>query len=158
MAGYHQEGVRLYTDGSGDRQKFGAWAWALYHDGLLCDYQSRGAYPVTVNQMELMGAIMALQGAGFDECEVWSDSQYLVHGAMKHIHKWRKRGWITVSGKPVKNLELWVRLGALIDRYQPQFRWVKGHSGVPGNEWCDFLASRRRKHAIATTPKVLGAG
>ena len=43
---------------------------------------------------------------------------------------------------PVKNAELWQRLDALRSLHHVEWRWVKGHSGDPGNERADALANR----------------
>ena len=45
--------------------------------------------------------------------------------------------------KPVKNVELWQRLEKAISHHKVSWEWVKGHSGVPGNERADELAPRR---------------
>jgi ribonuclease HI len=149
----HKVGLRLYTDGSSDRNKFGGYAWAFYDGPLLMAYKSAGGYPVTNNQMELMGAISGLEALQIEGLEVWTDSLYLASGARKHIKKWRRNGWVTATNAPVKNVELWQRLAHLIDRYDPTWNWCKGHSGIIGNEFVDLLAGRRRKGIIAATPK-----
>ena len=48
------------------------------------------------------------------------------------------------DNKPVKNVELWQRLDALVNTggHRIEWRWVKGHSGDPGNERADALANR----------------
>ena len=58
------------------------------------------------------------------------------------IHNWKKRGWRTSDGKPVKNVELWQRLDGLVQQHQVAWHWVKGHAGDPGNERADELANR----------------
>ncbi len=54
---------------------------------------------------------------------------------------WKARGWRTASRKPVKNQDLWEQLDALVADHDLEWHWVKGHSGVPGNERCDQLAN-----------------
>jgi ribonuclease HI len=51
--------------------------------------------------------------------------------------------------QPVKNVELWQRLDALVSNggHRIDWRWVKGHSGDPGNERADDLANRGVEHA-----------
>jgi len=53
---------------------------------------------------------------------------------------WIRRGWKTAGGAPVKNRDLWERLHQAAARHQVDWRWVKGHSGDPGNERVDQLA------------------
>ena len=43
--------------------------------------------------------------------------------------------------KPVKNKDLWQQLDSLSQQHQINWRWVKGHSGDPGNERADQLAN-----------------
>jgi len=44
--------------------------------------------------------------------------------------------------KPVKNVELWQRLDAVVQLNDVSWQWVKGHSGHDGNEYADMLANR----------------
>jgi ribonuclease HI len=53
-----------------------------------------------------------------------------------------KRHWKNSQGKPVKNAELWQRLHQATQQHDIEWRWVKGHSGDPGNERADQLANR----------------
>ena len=41
----------------------------------------------------------------------------------------------------MKNQDLWERLDQLAAGHRIEWRWVKGHSGVPGNERADQLAN-----------------
>jgi ribonuclease HI len=41
----------------------------------------------------------------------------------------------------VKNQDLWEELDRLAAGHKIEWRWVKGHSGVPGNERVDRLAN-----------------
>ena len=58
---------------------------------------------------------------------------------------WRRSGKgggrKTADRKPRKNQELWGRLDAIASRHEIEWHWVKGHSGVPGNERVDRLAN-----------------
>jgi len=55
---------------------------------------------------------------------------------------WIRRGWKTAGNKAVKNADLWRRLAQLAGEHDVDWRWVKGHAGVPGNERADALANR----------------
>ena len=57
------------------------------------------------------------------------------------MKNWKARGWKTADRKPVKNQDLWEQLDALAAEHKIEWRWVKGHSGVPGNERVDQLAN-----------------
>jgi ribonuclease HI len=73
---------------------------------------------------------------------IYTDSSYVKDGITSWIKGWKARGWRTADGKPVKNIELWQRLDTLNAGHKVQWRWVKGHSGDPGNERADRLANR----------------
>ena len=70
-----------------------------------------------------------------------TDSSYLKNGITQWLAGWKRNGWKTADKKPVKNIELWQALDALVSQYQIEWRWVKGHSGHPGNEMADHLAN-----------------
>ena len=76
-------------------------------------------------------------------CEViiTTDSNYVKDGITKWIHNWKLKGWKTANRKSVKNKELWIKLNQLTEKHQTTWKWVKGHSGHPGNERADQLAN-----------------
>jgi ribonuclease HI len=71
-----------------------------------------------------------------------SDSTYVLKGIQEWLPAWKKRNWKTASKKPVKNVDLWQKLDALIDSHEIDWQWVKGHSGHRENEIADQLANR----------------
>ena len=132
----------VYCDGASRKDGRGGWGYVLYENDVEGRARCGGEHGTTNNRMELKGAIMALrslpQGA---RVTVYSDSQYVVNGILDHMDVWLMLGWQTSSGKPVKNADLWEILGYLdVDR-KVDWKWVKGHSGVPGNERADRLAT-----------------
>ena len=42
----------------------------------------------------------------------------------------------------MKNIELWQKLDQLVSTHDIEWKWVKGHTGEPGNEKADELANR----------------
>ena len=89
-----------------------------------------------------MAAIRGLEGIeGYSQVGLYTDSQYVCKGITEWIEKWKLTGWKTASGKPVKNSELWKDLDAVCKRYTVEWRWVRGHTGNPGNERADALAN-----------------
>jgi ribonuclease HI len=97
----------------------------------------------TNNRMELMGAIIALSQLK-EPCDVdlYSDSQYLSKGITEWLPAWKARGWKTASKKPVQNQDLWQQIDRLNQVHKIQWKWVRGHTGHPENERCDFLANQ----------------
>ena len=73
--------------------------------------------------------------------QIWTDSSYVKNGITTWIHGWKKKGWKTAAGKPVKNQDLWMELDQLRVGREVDWQWVKGHSGHPGNEMADALAN-----------------
>jgi ribonuclease HI len=72
---------------------------------------SGGLSSVTSNQLDLLGAIAALESlpAGISVA-VHTGSDYLRNGARSWLPGWKQRGWKTKEGQPVQNRELWERL------------------------------------------------
>ena len=87
----------------------------------------------TNNRMELQAAIAALEALKFpSRVQLYTDSIYVRDGITKWIDGWRRNGWRTAAKKPVKNVELWQRLDAAVQRHDVEWHWVKGHAGHPG--------------------------
>ena len=133
--------VEIHTDGSclGNPGP-GGWAAVLRYQGREREL-SGGEALTTNNRMELMGAIMALEGLS-EPCQIvlHTDSQYVRQGITEWMANWVRRNWKTSGGDPVKNRDLWERLHAANQRHKVDWRWVKGHSGNPDNERVDVLA------------------
>jgi ribonuclease HI len=72
---------------------------------------------------------------------VYTDSEYVRRGVTEWMKAWKARDWKTADRKPVKNRDLWELLDVQAARHDIDWRWVKGHSGVPGNERVDQLAN-----------------
>jgi ribonuclease HI len=75
---------------------------------------------------------------------LYLDSQYVRMGITEWIRGWKAKGWRTSTKQPVKNVELWQKLDKLVAEggHEIEWRWVKGHSGDPGNERADMLANK----------------
>lgn len=134
--------VEIYTDGA-CRGNPGPGGW-----GVLMLYGERrkelcGGEPETTNnRMELIAAIRGLSALKQpSDVVVYTDSQYVRRGIGEWLANWKARGWRTAARKPVKNVDLWKQLDELAGRHEVEWRWVKGHSGDPGNERADELAN-----------------
>ena len=136
-----KESVVIYTDGacSGDPGP-GGWGSVLLYRGHRREL-SGGEAETTNNRMEMMAVIQALETLS-RPCDIvlHTDSTYVMKGMTEWLEQWKNRGWRTASKAPVKNVELWQRLEKSIERHNVEWRWVKGHSGVPENERADELA------------------
>ena len=140
--------VVIYSDGacSGNPGPggWGAVMIAGQHVKEIC-----GGEPATTNnRMELMAAIQALEALKKPcKVELHTDSTYVMKGISEWIFGWKKRGWKTADGKPVKNDDLWRRLDAARARHDVSWNWVKGHAGHELNERADALARKGLEQA-----------
>ncbi|MFT4288157.1 RNase H family protein [Nocardioides sp.] len=128
----------VYTDGSSTGGWGpGGWAWCVI-DGPNAGLSGMGGHTWTTNQrMELKAAwdaVRCLPGLLL----VVSDSTYVVNCfTQRWWDGWDRRGW-----HKVKNADLWRPFIAdfLARNGEVRFAWIKGHSGLAGNEEADRLA------------------
>ncbi len=137
--------VVIYTDGAckGNPGPGGWGAWLK--SGPTEKELFGGELNTTNNRMELTAVIEGL-AALKRPCKVilYLDSQYVRMGITEWIRGWKAKGWLTSTKQPVKNVELWQKLDKLVAEggHVIEWRWVKGHSGDPGNERADMLANK----------------
>jgi len=102
-----------------------------------------GERETTNNRMELTAAIEALNALnGSRMVTLHTDSKYVMEGVNSWMDGWKQRGWKTADKKPVKNQDLWQVLDEAVARHEISWKWVRGHTGVAGNEEADALANR----------------
>ncbi|MBI5629930.1 MAG: ribonuclease HI [Elusimicrobia bacterium] len=137
--------IAVFTDGAclGNPGP-GGWAAVVLHPrGQVRELGGRSAQ-TTNNRMELAAAIAAFRALKEETfpMTVYADSKYVILGITSWIASWKRRGWRTASGEGVLNRDLWQELDARVAAYRGPIAWeyVRGHSGVPGNERCDALA------------------
>ncbi len=118
--------VEIFTDGacSGNPGP-GGWA-ALIRNHEDERILSGGEPRTTNNRMEMTAAIEALESLPSPrKIRLATDSQYLRLGITEWINNWKKKGWLTSSKKPVKNLDLWQRLEQASARHEIEWKWVE---------------------------------
>jgi ribonuclease HI len=135
----------MYTDGACKGNPGpGGWGVLLTWGGTEKEMFG-GELATTNNRMEMMAVIEGLSALK-QPCSItlYIDSQYVLKGMTEWLKGWKSRGWLTASKEPVKNVDLWQRLDALVNTagHKIDWRWVKGHAGHPGNERADALANR----------------
>ena len=135
--------VEIYTDGA-CRGNPGPGGWAALLSFGDREKELAGAEAHTTNnRMELTAVIRALEALKRPvEARLFTDSEYVRRGITEWVIAWKARGWKTADRKPVKNQDLWEELDKLAALHKIEWRWVKGHSGVPGNERVDQLANQ----------------
>lgn len=136
--------IVIYIDGScPENPGHGGWGALVSQYGREEKFYG-GELNTTNNRMEMMAAIKILEKIGNTKKTILmvTDSQYLKNGITKWIKNWKRRGWKSSDGKPVKNRDLWERLDILCENLDISWTWVRGHSGHRENEMADALANR----------------
>jgi ribonuclease HI len=137
------EPVEIYVDGAcRGNPGPGGWGVVLRYRGHAKELYG-GEDTTTNNRMELMAAIRGLEALRRPaRVKMTTDSQYVKKGITEWLAQWKRRGWRTVSQQPVKNADLWRRLDEVASHHEITWHWVRGHSGLEGNERADALANR----------------
>jgi ribonuclease HI len=137
-----QTWVDLYSDGA-CKGNPGVGGW-----GVLLRFGSHekrlwgGEAETTNNRMELTAVIEGLRALTRGcPVRVHTDSQYVQKGIAEWLPGWKRKGWKTSAGQPVKNQDLWQALDSEAGRHQVEWHWVRGHAGHPENEEADRLAN-----------------
>ena len=144
--------VVIYTDGACKGNPGpGGWGAILTSAPGVEKEIFGGEMNTTNNRMELTAVIEALRALK-RPCAVtlFLDSEYVRRGITEWISGWKARGWRTAAKAPVKNVDLWQQLDALVatSGHKIDWRWVKGHAGDPGNERADGLANKGVERAL----------
>jgi ribonuclease HI len=134
--------VDIYTDGA-CRGNPGPGGWAALLLAGAREKEISGAQnPTTNNRMELVAVIAALEALKRpSQVRLYTDSQYVRRGITEWLAQWKARDWKTADRKPVKNQDLWQQLEQAAARHRIEWHWVRGHTGVVGNERADALAN-----------------
>lgn len=160
--------MTIYTDGSSRGNPGpGGWAAIILTDDEVVEL---GGWEdlTTNNRMELMGTIEGLRHINSRQqmadnlstvlevnrqqknkilsVEICTDSEYVKKGMTEWIQGWIKKGWKTSTKKDVLNKDLWEQLLHEETRLKNSgvaiaWKYVRGHSGVPGNERADTIAT-----------------
>lgn len=133
--------VEIYTDGSciGNPGP-GGWAGVfVFRDkrSNISGFENN----TTNNRMELMAAIESVRHTPEEIfATIYTDSTYVRNGITSWIKTWQQNNWRSVSGKAVKNQDLWMSLAEEVKGKHIEWVWVKGHSDCTNNNNADFVA------------------
>ena len=145
------EKIEVYTDGacSGNPGN-GGYAFIILKGEKEILKLSGSQENTTNNYMELKAIVRAIEHVISElgsiptknnmEVFIHSDSVYCINPVEKGwIKFWESNGWISRTGEPIKNLELWIKLNSLLKHRKFEFKFVKvkGHSGDRYNEMVD---------------------
>ncbi|HPK33718.1 MAG TPA: ribonuclease HI [Ottowia sp.] len=137
--------IEIYTDGA-CKGNPGPGGWGVLLRSAGHEKELFGGEPLTTNnRMELTAVIEALSALKRPcEVDLYLDSQYVRQSITEWIAGWKARGWRTSTKQPVKNVDLWQKLDALVSGggHRIHWHWVRGHAGHPENERADALANK----------------
>ena len=127
--------ILIWTDGA-CRKNPGPGGWAAIvvgADGGPAVELSGSAPETTNNRMEYQAAIEGLRSlAAASRVCIVTDSRLMLDSMTKWIHGWKRKGWKTAAGEPVKNQDLVQALEAEIARHHAvRWHWVRGHEVGP---------------------------
>jgi ribonuclease HI len=137
------EEITVYTDGSATnngKNNSLCGAGIFFGPDNPKNMALRIQHGPNTNQVgELAAVIAALQKTeNFMPLTIKSDSRYVINGLTKHLGEWEDNGWFGVDNKELFQAAAYQ---LRIRSAKTSFEWVKGHSGVPGNEAADQAAA-----------------
>jgi ribonuclease HI len=137
----------IFADGaSSGNPGPGGWGAVVATPNGMVRELGGGVRETTNNKMELTAVIRALEDVRTvpGDLAIYTDSVYVIRGITQWIWGWRKRDWKTAEGGDVANVDLWKALSAQVAarKLLGEITWgfVRGHSGIPGNERVDQIA------------------
>ena len=129
----------VFSDGSSKIGEDAGWASVLYINEnkpiIFYGHIPKG----TNNQGELIGLIcgaLLIKKAKLKSCCVWSDSQYSIGVLIKRWNAMENQDLVHLGRRMISKIKM-----SGIDL---SVKWVKGHSGVEGNELADKFAKYGR--------------
>lgn len=156
---------QLFTDGGSIEHRIASAACILTHPSLEQPIRAVSFLGLgTNNEAELFSVLMgfalvvARNQSGVKDDVLWvADSEYSLKGLTEYIHGWLSNGWRTASKQPVKNQGLWRAIYSLCQGMNLKTEHVRGHSGHPENELCDYAVNWIRNQ-YAMDPAILDRG
>lgn len=171
--------MTIFTDGggynNGDRTGDGAWAFTVRNDDnsdiayVVCGFESettnnRTEMLAAINAIKMIQAATATHQTPIGTLVIVTDSIYLANGYHDpaYLDRWSHNGWITSTGTPVKNIDLWKELMALSWHVPFKMQHIRGHMKCPERDlafWnsivdkvCTWVM---REHTELTKPTVV---
>lgn len=149
--------LHIYTDGAYFKNhNIGGWGYVIYCNEQTIGQDSGVKKPAGSLEMEMTAAIQAIKSIPKVACKLsthahqrpqtqitlHTDSRIILEGLFEKYPIWERNQWVVKSGKTVVCKALWQELHHLTHEYAVQWKWVKGHVGIEGNELSDQLARK----------------
>ena len=130
----------------------GVFVQQFNEEGLVVDTHVRSTYELnSTNQRGEMLALIDALDYAYSKCtdaQIITDSEYLFNTMTKDwITNWCNKGWITATGEPVKNKDLWEKVYYAQRRcsdagLEVMFYHIKGHVIPFGKVTANTLLSK----------------
>ena len=142
-----EEFLHIYCDGacSGNPGPAGSGI-AIYSNGskpilIYGAYVENGTNNIAELNALNQALIIASQSGFTEQIHIFSDSKYAIDCISTWAYSWKKNNWSKKGGE-IKNLELIIEAHNLYEKLKKQLvlEYVKGHSGIEGNELADRMA------------------
>ena len=142
----------IYTDGAAPNNQNGCEFGGLgvvvlnAQDEVIETYKARvepvkGKDTTTNIRCEMNAVIKALEMAEPEDV-IHTDNEMIARGYNEWLKGWKLKGWKNSQKKPVANPDLWQRIDRLKqEKPNVVIKWIRGHSGIYGNELADSLAT-----------------
>lgn len=153
----------IFTDGGSVSKRgkwYGGWGFAGKSDNgnTFVGYGACNHPRATNNVAELDGYINAAKyviNNNINSVTFTLDSKYVLNGATRFLGRWEENNWLTSTGTPVVNKDKWLEVKEIRSQLDQKnivhkYSWVKGHSGVDGNEEADKGATKGIKLAMSS--------
>ncbi len=141
-----QSNITIFTDGaSSGNPGPGGWGTIVSYDNQVIELGGRED-KTTNNRMELQAVLEGLlfiieQRANSQPIVLFTDSSYVANGITTWIKGWQRKNWTTSQGGLVANVDIWKRLAQILGDVHLTIKNISGHSGIPGNERADQIAT-----------------
>lgn len=152
--------ITIYTDGSSKGNPGpGGWGVVVITNNEVIELGG-SEVQTTNNRMELKATIEGFRHINDEWLKenknthselpyailLCTDSEYVKKGMTEWIEGWVRKGWKTSTKKDVLNRDLWEQLlheNERLKKLEVSITWkyVRGHTGIPGNERADSIAT-----------------
>jgi ribonuclease HI len=146
--------IIVFTDGSFIKTRYGSiGGYGVYFPNKDLPDVSEPFYykPITNQRTELYAIYKAIKLVTkllyFSKIHIYTDSEYSIKSLTLWIDKWEKNNWKTSNNKPVKNLDIILKINYFLKKYKNKifFYHVMSHTGKQdfiskSNEVVDKLA------------------